>query len=218
MSDFIKKHFVSVAVPLVPAFSYLITVYFYFLQYIYYGIPLTAFSPTVSQIATVMFLVMAGLLIAIIVFFFAFKMKPTSIKKKSKRRVVLFSIIIIVLLLVLNITFNSPSLIILAYGACGFLWCYFYFIKEMKSQMAYIFVAISLFVFIFAFLTNIDYVLLNNKSSFLKMKESNYLLVHSSTERDVYKKYDFEKEVFIDDYRFIPSDMAIELEKVKTKK
>ncbi len=84
--------------------------------------------------------------------------------------------------------------------------------------MAYIFVVISLFVFIFAFLTNIDYVLLNNKSSFLKMKKSNYLLVHSSTERDVYKKYDFEKEVFVDDYTFIPSDMAIELEKVKTKK
>lgn len=92
MSDFIKKNFVTVAVPLVPAFSYLITVYFYFLQYIYYGIPLTAFSPTVSQIATVMLLVVAGLLIAITVFFFAFKMKPTSIKKRQNVELFFFQL------------------------------------------------------------------------------------------------------------------------------
>lgn len=219
MPDFIKENIVPLILSLSTAFSYVVTVVFYFFQYLYYGIPINSFSPSLSQVVCIMFIVLFAIVIFAIIVLWCVKSSEVLEEKKLSFSMLCVIVIMSLITFVVFCLFVKTEIVIIAVIIAVLLYsAYDSWKKQNNPEKAFILAIASFLLFLSLTIVSLSITFCLEKTEYLKLRNENYLLVQSSSERDIYKEYDFEKGVFIDNFKFISLDKEIELEKVKIKK
>lgn len=88
-------------------------------------------------------------------------------------------------------------------------------LKDQLKNYFFIGIIFSIFIICLSLIVDLTISDLSQKKDYLKMKDTNYLLVESMGQKDYYKEYDFGNKTFKDNFLFVPSNAEVELEGVR---
>lgn len=176
-----------------------------------------SFSPSISQIASVMAIDIFGLCCFSAIFYSCFKLDSKIDKIELEKPYLCIALLTLLTILIGICLYIKLFLFVLLVVTAITLGVGFDAYKNGKANK--ILISILILATEVIILTTIIFssIFVADKTEYLKLKNENYLLVLSAPDRDIYKEYDFENATFTDNFKFLSTGDEVQLELVSIK-